>query len=66
MGIDHEVRIGIGINTGPAILGSVGSNVKLDYTLIGDAVNVASRLEGLTKAHQVPIVISESTRLALA
>jgi adenylate cyclase len=55
--------VGIGINTGPAIVGFIGSDTRLDYTAIGDTVNTAARLENLSKAGQ--IIISEHTMHAL-
>ena len=54
-----KVEIGIGLNAGPCCVGNMGSDRRLSYSLIGDTVNLASRIEGLTKAYGIAILIGE-------
>ena len=61
----NPVQIGLGINTGHAVVGNMGSETRFDYTAIGDAVNVAARLESGTKGAGVDLLIGESTQNAL-
>lgn len=61
----HELSMRIGINSGPAVVGNMGSHSRFDYTAMGDTINLASRLEGACKHYAVPILAGESTcRLA--
>lgn len=56
------VRMGIGLHSGPVMLGTIGGGDRLDASVVSDVVNTASRIEGLTKMYDAPIVLSAATR----
>ncbi len=60
------VRIGVGLNTGTMNVGHMGSKYRMAYTVVGDAVNLAARLENLTRGYAADIIVSQSTREAIA
>jgi adenylate cyclase len=62
----QQFRMGIGLNTGQVMAGNVGSEKRLEYTAIGDTVNTAARLEGMTKDTPYDLFVADSTRERLS
>jgi adenylate cyclase len=59
------LNVGVGLNTGACVVGNMGSDLRFDYSVLGDAVNLASRLEGQTKEYGFPIIVGSKTALAV-
>jgi adenylate cyclase len=59
------LNVGIGLNTGTCVVGNMGSDLRFDYSVLGDSVNLASRLEGQTKEYGFPIIVGSNTALAV-
>jgi adenylate cyclase len=62
----HEIKIGVGINSGECVVGNMGSDMRFDYTALGDTVNLASRLEGQSKPYGVSIILGDTTASAVS
>lgn len=63
----HEyipINVGVGLNTGTCVVGNMGSDLRFDYSVLGDSVNLASRLEGQSKSYGFPIIVGSKTALA--
>jgi adenylate cyclase len=59
------LNIGVGLNTGACVVGNMGSNLRFDYSVFGDSVNLASRLEGQSKNYGFPIIAGSTTAMAV-
>ena len=59
------LNIGVGLNTGPCVVGNMGSDLRFDYSVFGDTVNLASRLEGQSKEYGFPIIVGSRTAMAV-
>ena len=64
--VGDEFQIGIGLNSGPVMAGNIGSEQRLEFTTIGDTVNTAARLEGMTKGSGHSLFVADSTRERLS
>ena len=63
---EPPIAIGVGLHTGECVVGNIGTSLRLDYTAVGDVVNTASRLEGLTKEHEADVLMSHETYQAVS
>jgi len=59
------INVGVGLNTGVCVVGNMGSNLRFDYSVLGDSVNLASRLEGQSKEYGFPIIVGAKTAMAV-
>src|SRR6201999_1902785 len=59
------LNVGVGLNTGVCVVGNMGSDLRFDYSVLGDSVNLASRLEGQTKEYGFPIIVGSKTAMAV-